>query len=212
VTSTPRRSGKQRPNGRVALGLLLVGLGKPAGFAQFGGSTEAFLASLAPLLGFLIVLSLVLAWSGRPVLGLTFFLTMVCDLLAPAVIADMLCRYWQRRENWARYANVLNCTQWLWAAALVILVPIEALFVSAGASLQVSTVAVLLVFCLYVMWFHWFAARHVLDLSGPKALLMMLAVVFGTGLLLQLPLALGTMAGLKTMPASLDSLTPTPAK
>jgi hypothetical protein len=62
VTTTKRGSGKPKPNGRVAFGLLLVGLGKPAGFAQFGGSAEAFLASLAPLLGFLIVFSLVLAW------------------------------------------------------------------------------------------------------------------------------------------------------
>jgi hypothetical protein len=180
----------------VAFGLLLVGLGKPAGFAQFGGSADAFLASLAPLLGFLIVLSLVIVWSGRPLLGLSFFLTMVCDLLAPVVIAELLCRLWQRRDRWARYANVLNCTQWLWVVALAVLVPIEALCVSFGASLQVATGAVLVVFCLYVMWFHWFAARHVLNLSSAKALLMMIAVVFGTGVLLQLPLVIGAMAGL----------------
>jgi hypothetical protein len=191
VTSKPGRSGKPKPNGRVALGLLLAGLGKPAGFAQFGGSADAFLASLAPLLGFLIVLSLVIVWSGRTLLGLSFFLTMVCDLLAPVVISELLCRLWQRRDRWARYANVLNCTQWLMAAALVVLVPIEAVCVSAGASLPVATGAVLLVFCVYIMWFHWFAARHVLDLSASKALLMMIAVVFGTGLVLQVPVAIG---------------------
>jgi hypothetical protein len=211
VTTTKRGSGKPKPNGRVAFGLLLVGLGKPAGFAQFGGSAEAFLASLAPLLGFLIVFSLVLAWSGRPLLGLTVFLTMVCNFLAPAVIAEPLCRLWQRRERWARYANVLNCTQWLMCAALVILTPIEAVCMSAGVSLPVATGAVLLVFGLYVMWFHWFAARHVLDLSAPKALLMMIAVVFGTGLLLQVPVILGAMAGQHAPHLMLDSATP-PAK
>ena len=177
------------------------------GLPRFGGSAEAFLASLAPLLGFLIVLSLLIAWSGRPVLGLSFFLVMACDLLAPVVIAEVLCRLWQRRDRWARYANVLNCTQWLWVMALAVLVPIEALCVSLGASLQVATGAVLVVFCLYVMWFHWFAARHVLDLSVAKALLMMIAVVFGTGLLLQLPHIAGAMAGMRAM-ASLDVMSP----
>ncbi len=210
MTTTKRRPAK--PNGRVAYGLLLVGLGKPAGFAQFGGSAEAFLSSLAPLLGFLIVLSLVLVWSGRTIMGVSFFLTMVCDLLAPAVISDLLCRLWQRHERWGHYANVLNCTQWLMAAALVILVPIEAVCVSAGASLEVATGAVLLVFCVYVMWFHWFAARHVLNLSSAKALLMMIAVVFGTGLLLQVPLMLAGLAGLHAPSLSMDSLTPPPPK
>jgi cytochrome c biogenesis factor len=205
--TTKRGARTPKPNGRVAYGLLLVGLGKPAGFAQFGGSAEAFLASLAPLLGFLIVLSLVLVWSGRLILGVSFFLTMVCDLLAPAVISDVLCRVWKRHERWARYANVLNCTQWLMAAALVVLVPIEAVCVSAGRHLQVGAGAVLLVFCVYLMWFHWFAARHVLDLSSAKALLMMLAVVFGTGLLLQVPLVIGTWNGMHGATQPIGALT-----
>jgi hypothetical protein len=184
----------------VAFGLLLAGLGKSAGFAQFGGSTEAFLASLAPLLGVLIVLSLVLAWSSPLILALSFFLTAICGLLAPVVIADILCRLWQRQDRWARYANVLNCTQWLWACALAVLILVQAVFVSAGASMQVATGGMLVVFLIYVMWFHWFAARHVLDLSAAKALLMMLAVVFGTLLVLQLPLVPAWLAGVHTVP------------
>jgi hypothetical protein len=43
----------------------------------------------------------------------------------------------------------------------------------------------------------------VLDLSSAKALLMMIAVVFGTGLLLQLPLLLGAASGLHVAPPSL---------
>jgi hypothetical protein len=190
----------------VALGLLMVGLGKPAGFAQFGDSAEAFLASLAPLLAFFIVLGALIVWAGHPLLGLAFFLTMVCDLLAPVVIADVFCRLWHRRDRWARYANVLNCTQWLMAAAMVILVPIAALVVSAGVSLPVATGALLIVFSLYVLWFHWFAARHVLDLSRGRALVVMLAVVFGTGLVLHLPVAISGFAGVSASSTGLEEL------
>ena len=195
-----------RPNGRVALGLLLVGLGKKAGFSQFGGTAEAFLASLAPLLGFLIVLGGVIAWSGHPLLGLTFFLVMVCDLLAPAVIADLFCRLWNRRDRWARYANVLNCAPWLMIAALLLLAPVASICVALGVSLSVATGAVLMLFFGYGLWFNWFAARHVLDLSPARALLVMVAVVFGTGLLLRVPIALGELAGVHDAASALQAL------
>ncbi len=184
----PQRDDK--PNGRVGFGLLLIGTGRAAGFAQFGGSAEAFLASLAPLLGFLIVLGGVVAWSGRPWVGLAAVLTGVCDLLAPVVIADGFCRLWQRRQHWALYANVLNCAQWLMLAVLLLLLPLASLAIALGLPAARAALPVMGVFGLYVMWFHWFTARHVLDLSRGRALLVMLAVVFGTGLLLQVPVLL----------------------
>ena len=178
------------PNGRVALGLLLIGTGRAAGFAQFGANADAFLASLAPLLAILIVLGGVIAWSGHPWAGLSAVLTGVCDLLAPAVIAELFCRLWHRRQHWALYANVLNCAQWLMVAVLLLLLPVASLGSAMGLSMQQAGLLLMGLFGLYVMWFHWFAARHTLDLSRPRALLVMLAVVFGTGLLLQAPLLL----------------------
>ena len=179
-----------RPNGRIALGLLLIGTGRAAGFAQFGGNVDAFLASLAPLLAILIVLGGVVAWSGHPWAGLSAVLTGVCDLLAPAVIADLFCRLWHRRQHWALYANVLNCAQWLMIAVLLLLLPLASLGSAMGLSMQHAGLLLMALFGLYVLWFHWFAARHTLDLSRGRALLVMLAVVFGTGLILQAPLLL----------------------
>ena len=177
MTDRPKAPRAGRPNGRVAVGLLLVGIGRPAGFAQFGGTAEAFLASLAPLLGFLIVLCGALAWTGHWLLGLTFFLVLVCDLLAPAVIADLFCRLWHRREHWACYANVLNWTPWLFVAMFTMLMPVAAAFVSAGVNPAIAAAAVLAVLGLYGMWFNWFAARYVLQLSRTRALLVTLAVI-----------------------------------
>jgi hypothetical protein len=207
MTDRPQAPRAGRPNGRVALGLLLVGLGRPAGFAQFGGTADAFLASLAPLLGFLIVLCGALAWTGHRLLALTFFLVLVCDLLAPAVIADLFCRLWHRREHWARYANVLNWTPWLFVALFTVLMPVAATFVSAGVSPAFAAACVLAVLGLYGMWFNWFTARHVLDLSRGRALLVMLSVVLGTALLLQVPVTLSEMAGMKPASAALQAFT-----
>ena len=177
----------ERPNGRVGLGLVLIGTGRPAGFAQFGGSREAFLASLAPVLGFLIVLSGVVGWNLGAGSGLSTFLSGVCALLAPAVIADLLCRRWERRQHWALYANVLNCAQWLMGAVFILLMPAVSLALSLGLSVRLATMLLVLAVGVYLMWFHWFAARHTLDLSRGRALLVMLCVVFGTGLLIHGP-------------------------
>jgi hypothetical protein len=199
---TERRQAERpsRPNGRVALGLLLVGLGRPAGFAQFGGTVDAFLASLAPLLGFLIVLCGALAWTGHWLMGVTFFLVMVCDMLAPAVIADLFCRLWHRREHWARYANVLNCTPWLFIALFMLLMPLAATCVSAGLNPAIAAAGVMAALGLYGMWFNWFAARYVLQLSRTRALLVTMAVILGTVLIVQVPVTLSELAGMK--PAS----------
>jgi hypothetical protein len=194
-----------RPNGRVALGLLLVGLGRPAGFAQFGGTVDAFLASLAPLLGFLIVLCGALAWTGHWLMALTFFLVLVCDLLAPAVIADLFCRLWHRREHWARYANVLNCTPWLFIALFMLLMPLAASCVSAGLNPAMAAAGVMAALGLYGMWFNWFAARYVLHLSRTRALLVTLAVILGTALILQVPVTLSELAGMKPASAALQA-------
>ncbi len=176
-----------RPNGRVGFGLLLIGTGRAAGFAQFGASVDAFLASLAPLLGCLIVSCGVLAWYGHPLAGLSAFLTGVCGLLAPAIIADGFCRAWQRRQHWPLYANVLNCAQWLMLAVLVLLLPLASTCVAAGLPVPVAVGSMMGALLLYMLWFNWFTARHVLDLSAGRAAVLTLAVVFGTGALLQLP-------------------------
>ena len=197
----PTAAKKMRPNGRLALGLMLIGTGRAAGFAQFGASTEAFLASLAPWLGLLVVLAGAIAWSGRPGLGLAFFLVALCNLLAPSVIADAFCRVWDRRQHWALYANVLNCAQWLILVVIVLLLPLATLAVAAGLS-QDSTVRLMMATLVaYVMWFHWFAARHVLQVSPARALVVMLGVLFGTALLVHLPAALAGSGRLDSLTA-----------
>ena len=200
----PAPNGPKPPRGRMAWGLLLIGTGRVDGFAQFGASGEAFLASLAPLVAILLVLSGMVAWAGQPLRGLTFFLFATCDLLAPPIIADLFCRVWHRRERWGLHANVLNCSQWLIFAVILLLLPAAMIAVGEGMPPQNAAELMLLALVGYIMWFHWFAARHALMLSRGRALLVMGAIVFGTGLLLELPVYAGVWTGL-IPPSALDS-------
>ena len=190
------------PNGRVTLGLVLIGTGRADGFAQFGGTKAAFLGSLAPLLAFLIVFAGGLAWYGHLSLAATAFLSGVCDLLAPAVIGELFCRAWGRQQHWALYANVLNCAQWLMIAVFLLVAPLASLGMSLGLGLAQASLLPFTALGAYIMWFHWFVARHVLVLSRGRAAVAMLCVVFGTGLLLQAPSLLSGHGLRQAAPAS----------
>jgi hypothetical protein len=199
--------GGPRPiNGKLVAGLIQAALGRKAGFAQFGATGEAFLATLAPPLAFLIVFCGALAFAGYAVPAIALFLVVTCNLLAPAVITEALCRMWHRREHWLRYANVLNCMPWLILALLTLLLPVASLAVSAGAAPNQAAAALLGATGVYGMWFNWFAARHILQLSVTRALGMMLAGVLGTGILLQLPAVISELAGFPAESAALQAL------
>jgi hypothetical protein len=176
-----------RPNGRIGLGLLLIGTGRAAGFAQFGGTVEAYLATLAPWLGLLIVMSGVLAVTGHVRQAIAFFLITTCNLLAPPVIADLFCRWCKREDRWAHYVNVLNCAQWLMLCVIFALLPLASIVLALGGTEQTAADILVALLGIYVVWFNWFAARHALGISGRRAVLVMLGVVFGTAVLLQVP-------------------------
>jgi hypothetical protein len=196
----------RRGNGKLIAGLILAAVGRKAGFAQFGATSEAFLATLAPPFGFLIVLCGVLAWAGYALPALALFLVITCNLLAPAVITEAVCRLWQRREQWLRYANVLNCMPWLILGLLTVMMPLASVAVSAGVPPQQASAVLLLGTGLYSMWFNWFAARQILQLSVARALGVMLAGVIGTYLLLQIPGFVSEVSGHRPESAKLQDI------
>jgi hypothetical protein len=195
----PGARGSQ-PRRRPALGLLLLGTGRPEGLAQFGTDTDSYLASLAPLLGLLIVMSGIVCLDAGLARGLLFFLIPFCNLLAPPVIGHVFCAVWGKRERWPLYANVLNWSQWLMVAVVVVLLPLASFTVGAGLSVMSATLLLLGTLGVYVLWFHWFLARHALALSRARALLVMVCMVFGTGLLLHGPIWIGAATGLQPVP------------
>jgi hypothetical protein len=189
-----------QPRRRPAFGLLLLGLGQARGLAQFGGDADSYLGSLAPLLGLQIVMALLfMLRAGFPLASL-FFLIVVCNLLAPPVIGHVFCAWWGRRALWPLYANVLNWSVWLMVGVLLVPLPAASMTLSVGVSPTAAATLLLGVLALYVLWFHWFLARHALQVSRARALLVMASVVFGTGLLVQAPIWIGDVTGLQPTP------------
>ena len=170
------------------------------GLGQFGNDAQSYLGSLAPLLGLLIVMGALLALDAGAMRGALFFLIVVCNLLTPPVIGHAFCRWWGRLDCWPLYANVLNCSQWLIFGVVAVLLPVARLTVAFGVPPTEAAGLLLGAMSLYVLWFHWFLARHALMLSRARALLMMACVVFGTGLLLQAPVWIGEATGLQPTP------------
>jgi hypothetical protein len=173
-------SGARAPR-RPGLGLILLAVGRAEGFTHFGTDTDAFLASLAPLVAFALVIGGLVALSGRVLFGPELFLLWLVGILAPAVIAHPLCVRWQRQAYWPLYANILN-----WSKLLFLMV--APLAIGLAASVPAAGAVVALALFAYGFWFQWFVARGALRLSRVKALLLLLATQLGTNLLVLLPL------------------------
>jgi hypothetical protein len=158
--NTKRRSG---------YGLLLLAIGRRAGFGYFGADKEAYLASLAPLLAFTLVPCALVALAGAPRFGASLGLMTLCQILAPAVIADWLCSRWDCRDRWPLYANILNWTPLL---AFIVLAPalvLARVLLLLGLPQKVVADVAMLAVSLYGLWFQWRLARGALEISRWRA-------------------------------------------
>lgn len=172
------------------VGVLRLARGRVEGLAAFGSTPGSFLASLAPLIAFSLVGAALLA--GRAGLGgmLTLLFLLVIAHLAPPVVSHALARYWDREDWWLRYATAYN---WVQCALPLAVLPLAfalqimvILGLPAGAAVRVAVVA----FIGYVLWLQWLLARHGLDLSRGRAMVVVGGVHFGTYLLAMAPLQL----------------------
>jgi hypothetical protein len=179
-----RGPGSNRPIRRAGLGLLYLAIGRREGFEDFGNTSDAYLASLAPLVAFDLVSNAVLAVSGSVHAAALIFLSTLCVMLAPAVVSHPICRRWGATEHWARYANILNWAQMLVFLLLAVAGAVAKLAVEAGAPLPAVENGLRLVTLCYVLWFQWFIARGALSLSRWRTVLLLLACGFANLLLL----------------------------
>jgi hypothetical protein len=158
----------------VGLGLILLAAGRRRALDQFGGSVQAVLASLAPLIAFPLVAAALLVIAHRPRLAATFLLAALCDVLLAPVIADAFCGLWNRRPAWGRYVTVTNWAQWLVGfVSIALLLAAGALPAGIARPELLWAIAVRL----YEAWLQYFLARNALGLSRGRAVLLTLAIV-----------------------------------
>jgi hypothetical protein len=175
---------RPRPtSGNVVIGIFRVARGRADGMAQFGGTREAFLASLAPLIAFPLVGGVLMLLGGGGLEALTDLMATLCALLAPPVLSFQVARWWGREAEWLRFATAFNWCQWLVPILLGLLVLLFGTMSMAGLPLAVARDGVLIGLVFYFLWLHCFLARHGLGLSWPRAGLLVIGVNLATVLL-----------------------------
>jgi hypothetical protein len=167
--------------------MVLVARGRAEGIDMFAGTSQGFLASLAPLVAFPLVGTALLLLDGDGTPAITNLLSTIAVLLAPPVLSFELARLWGRQARWLRFATAFNWCQWLLPMLAAVLLLVLGMLSQAGLPENAATVALVLGLGGYALWLHWFLARHGLALSRVRAALLVLGVNFGTALLVLAP-------------------------
>jgi hypothetical protein len=171
----------------VLRGVMLVARGRAEGIEHFASTGQGFLASLAPMIAFPLVGTVILLLNGGGTEAIVDLLATLAILLAPPVLSFELARLWARQSRWLRFATAFNWCQWLLPVlASVLLMALSALL-QAGLSEQAATAVLVGALGGYGLWLHWFLARHGLELSRFRAVVLVLVVNFGTAFLVIVP-------------------------
>jgi hypothetical protein len=186
---TPAADAKMPP---ILRGMFLLARGHAVGLNCFRDTPRAFVISLAP--GFGILTGIVIdrlvsrAWAG----AIAEIPGTLCMLLAPSVLSYELARLWGREAFWNRYIVAFNWCQWLLSFIGFALISFVMGAPLGGAQRQAASQVLLICLAGYALWLNWFIARHGLALTVSRAIGLVLAVNFGTIVLLLGPTLLAS--------------------
>jgi hypothetical protein len=175
-----RARGPGASPGSIVLGVARLARGRADGLSQFGATRESFLASLAPLVAFPLVGGMLMLLGGGGIGALLDLAATLCALVAPPVLSFELARWWQREAAWLRFATAFNWCQWAIPVLGSLLLLIAGLLASIGLPRHAAGGIALLGLVSYVLWLHWFLARHGLGVSRLRAAVLVLGVNLGT--------------------------------
>ena len=179
--------GPGRGRTSILLGVLLLARGRADGILQFGDSSQAFLASLAPLIAFPLVGSILMLTEGGGLEAVADLLATLCALLAPPVLSYEPARLWHRQDRWLRFATALNWCQWAIPVMAIGLMVVVYPILAGVFSVRIAGFCVIFLLAAYALWLHWFLARHGLELSVFRAALLVVIVNVGTVVLVMAP-------------------------
>jgi hypothetical protein len=190
-----RVRGPRPTHGSILLGIVRLARGRADGFRQFGGTRDAFLASLAPLVAFPLVGGVLMLLGGGGWIALAELLATLCALIAPPVLSFEAARFWGKAAAWPRFATAFNWCQWVIPFVGGLLLMAFGLLMTLGLPGPVARTIVLLALVSYGLWLHWFLARHGLGLSWLRAALLVLGVNFATVMIVVAPRMLAIAVG-----------------
>lgn len=164
----------------ILTGIFRIARGRADGILQFGETRHAFLSSLAPLIAFPLVASVLRLTSGEGLGAIDDLLAMICALLAPPVLSNELARFWGREANWARYATAFNWCQWVLPMVGSIMLVALGMAMAGGLAQRTASEMFFLGLGGYGLWLHWFLVRKGLSLSVGRSILFVICVNFAT--------------------------------
>jgi hypothetical protein len=127
----------------VLIGILRIARGRADGIECFGSSSQAFLSSLAPLIAFPLVGTVLAMFAEGPKRALTGLAVTLCALLTPAVVSYELARFWKRGDAWAQFATAFNWCEWILPVlACLVIVPLSVAITSGMGETAASLVLV----------------------------------------------------------------------
>jgi len=186
-----QQGGLPSRRGKIWLGIIRLARFRADGLEQFGHTPAAFLNSLAPLLAFPLVSGLMVLLGGAGHAALVNVLVSVIALLAPIVISYYFARLWGSDALWLRYAIAFN---WCEAAVfLLLLLPGGAMV--ADRAVRTEVLSAMLVVLGYWLVLQGFLARSGLRVSVLHAVVLVLVVNLGAGLLLNGPWLVALLLG-----------------
>jgi len=172
------------------IGIFELAIGRASGFGRFSVSQRAFRNSVIVLFSVPALLSLALASRQGVIIGLSMLLAVFCALLAPAVISDLLARAWGREAWWLRFAIAFNWSRIALTSIYAVLLTIAAILISLGHPNRTVAGLIQSVMVIYTLWFDWFLVRQGLQVTALRAVMGVLAINFGTFLMVFGPLFL----------------------
>ena len=182
--------GAPRVQPNALLGIVRLARFDARGIAEFGNTTQAFLASLAPLIAFPLVGAGLALMRGGGLDALVNFLATLCTLLAPPVFSHLFATAWRRDDDWLRYATAFNWCQWAVPVAAMLLLTLAGALIGFGLPNRIAALLAIGGVGLYALALHWFVARAGLRLSILRAVVLVLGVNIGTAVLVVIPLLL----------------------
>jgi hypothetical protein len=187
----PRRDWERQSPLRVLRAMTLCARGRVEGIALFGDTIASFLTSLAPLIAFPLVATLlqISAHPGSPeaLSAAVTFLQALDALLVLPVISHALARRWGREEQWLRYATAANWCHWLLEGSFVLAFFAVAVLAGLGMPAGALLKPFLLAAMAYSLWLQFFLVRRGLGVAGGRAVLLVIAGNVVAGMLIAGP-------------------------
>ena len=161
-------------------GVTRVARGRADGMSRFGNTTQAFLASLAPLIAFPLV-GAALLWRSHGLMpAVAVLLVTIVAQLAPPVLSHAVAQRWGREALWLHYATAYNWCYWAVPVVALLLMLVLGAAMRGGMEAEAAVQTFFLALAAYSLWLHWFLAKHGLGLSRWRAAGLVALVNGGT--------------------------------